>query len=88
MPPLKQIQQTQDITWQEHPRMEKLEQIRPGIREQIRQRSVEPSLWPVLPLEEQLRQREAMYVPERFIKQMDDRIEQLMQRQSFGRVSW
>lgn len=68
--------------------MEKLEQIRPGIREQIRQRSVEPSLWPVLPLEEQLRQREAMYVPERFIKQMDDRIEQLMQRQSFGRVSW
>ena len=65
----------------DHPSMEELLQRRPLIREQLQQRTVELSLWPVLPLDEQLKQRELMYVPERFEKQMEEIVDQLMARQ-------
>ena len=64
--------------------MEKLLQRRPLLREQVEQRVVNIPMWPVLALEEQLRQRDAMYVPDRFERQMAEIVERVLQQQPNG----
>jgi hypothetical protein len=65
----------------DHPRIQRHLERRPDLREKLESKIVDLPMRPVLPLEEQLRQRENLYLPEWLKDKMDDAIEALMQLQ-------